>query len=69
MDFADVSPVKALFWTAVINGILAPFLLFGILKIATDYKVMNGQMSSRVGKAMVAFTTVAMFLAGVMLWL
>jgi Mn2+/Fe2+ NRAMP family transporter len=69
MDFANVSPVKALFWTAVINGILAPFLLVGILKIATDYKVMNGQMSSRLGKAMVAFTTVAMFLAGVMPWL
>ncbi|MGH7499060.1 MAG: divalent metal cation transporter [Gemmatimonadales bacterium] len=29
MDFAQVSPVKALYWTAVINGLLAPFLFGG----------------------------------------
>jgi len=31
VDFLKVNPVKALFWTAVINGVLAPFLLVGIL--------------------------------------
>src|SRR4029077_17482913 len=30
MDFANISPVKALYWTAVINGVLAPFLLVAI---------------------------------------
>lgn len=41
LDFAKVSPVKALFWTAVINGLLAPFLLVGILLVACDPKIMN----------------------------
>ena len=57
MDFTNISPVKALYWTAVINGVLAPFLLLGILIIASDVKVMNGQTSSILGKAVVALTT------------
>jgi Mn2+/Fe2+ NRAMP family transporter len=35
--------VKALYWTAVINGLLAPFLLVAILVIAWDKKLMQGQ--------------------------
>jgi len=68
MDFTNISPVKALYWTAVINGVLAPFLLLGILIIASDPKVMNGQTSSILGKTVVAVTTVAMFIAAIMLW-
>ncbi len=30
LDFADVSPMKALYWAAVVNGVLAPFLLIGM---------------------------------------
>jgi Mn2+/Fe2+ NRAMP family transporter len=57
--------VKALYWTAVINGLLAPFLLVGILIVASNRKLMQGQPSSRVGYAAVAITTVAMFAAGI----
>src|SRR5229473_2910749 len=42
MDFMKISPVKALYWTAVINGVLAPFLLAGIVMVAADSKLMNG---------------------------
>jgi Mn2+/Fe2+ NRAMP family transporter len=42
MDFINVNPVKALYWTAVINGLLAPFLLTGILLVASDRKLMRG---------------------------
>jgi NRAMP (natural resistance-associated macrophage protein)-like metal ion transporter len=68
MDFTNISPVKALYWTAVINGVLAPFLLLGILIIASDAEVMNGQTSSTLGKVVVGLTTVAMFIAAIMLW-
>ena len=68
MDFTNISPVKALYWTAVINGILAPFLLLAILIVASDGKVMHGQTSSMLGKVVVLITTVAMFIAAVMLW-
>ena len=45
LDFAGVNPVKALYWTAVVNGLLAPFLLVGILVVASDKKLMQGQPS------------------------
>ena len=64
MDFLGVSAVRALYWTAVINGLLAPFLLLGILHAATDRKLMRGQPSSWLGRVVVGATTVAMFLAG-----
>jgi NRAMP (natural resistance-associated macrophage protein)-like metal ion transporter len=65
LDFAGINPVKALYWTAVINGLLAPFLLVAILVVAADKKLMQGQPSSRLGWTVVAITTVAMFAAGV----
>jgi NRAMP (natural resistance-associated macrophage protein)-like metal ion transporter len=65
LDFANVNPVKALFWTAVINGLLAPFLLIGILAIACDRKIMKEQCSSRLGRFVVALTTLAMFGAAI----
>ena len=65
LDFIGINPVKALYWTAVINGLLAPFLLVAILIVAADKKLMRGQPSSRLGWVVVALTTIAMFAAGV----
>ena len=65
IDFANINPVKALFWTAVINGLLAPFLLVGILIAASDRKLMNGQPSSILGRAVVAVATIIMFGAAI----
>lgn len=65
LDFVGVNPVKALYWTAVINGLLAPFLLVAILIVAADKKLMQGQPSSRLGWIVVAIATIAMFAAGI----
>ena len=65
MDFLGISAVKALYWSAVINGLLAPFLMVGILHAATDPVLMRGQPSSRLGRAVVGVTTMAMFAAGI----
>jgi NRAMP (natural resistance-associated macrophage protein)-like metal ion transporter len=65
LDFIGINPVKALFWTAVINGLLAPFLLVAILIVASDKKLMQGQPSSRLGWIVVVFATVVMFAAGI----
>ena len=61
MDFLNINPVKTLFWTAVINGVLAPFLLVGILVVASDRKLMQGQPSSWLSRIVVAATTLLMF--------
>jgi NRAMP (natural resistance-associated macrophage protein)-like metal ion transporter len=65
IDFLGIDPFKALFWTAVINGLLAPFLLIGILMISDDKKIMHGQTSSRLSRITVIATTVLMFGAAV----
>ena len=61
MDSLNINPVKALFWTAIINGVLAPFLLVGILIVASDSKLMQGQPSSWLSRIMVGIITLAMF--------
>lgn len=63
LDFFDVNPVRALYWTAIVNGLLAPFLLLGILAIACDRKCMQGQPSSMVTRVIVAVTALLMFVA------
>ena len=61
MDFLKINPVKALFWTAVINGVLAPFLLVGVLVCASDRKLMEGQPSSWISRIAVGIITLVMF--------
>lgn len=65
LTFTNLDPVRALYWSAVINGLLSPFVLLTILVVAIDSKLMNGQPSSYAGWLAVAFTTVAMFIAGI----
>ena len=64
MDFAGINPIKALFWTAIINGLLAPFLLVGILIAAADRKLMKNQPSSWLSRIVVGITIFVMLGAG-----
>jgi NRAMP (natural resistance-associated macrophage protein)-like metal ion transporter len=65
MDFLKVNPVRALYWTAVINGLLAPFLLVAILIAATSRTLMKGQPSSIASAVVVSIATLLMFGAAI----
>jgi Mn2+/Fe2+ NRAMP family transporter len=65
LDFAHVNPVRALFLTAVINGVLAPFLLVAILIVACDDKLMQGQPSPGLSRWAVGITALVMFGAAI----
>ena len=65
MNMFKVDPIKALFWTAVLNGLLAPFLLIALLLVATDKRIMHTQTSSRTTRWVVGVTTVVMFGAAI----
>ena len=65
LTFTSIKPIDALFYTAVINGVLAPFLLVGILAVACDRKIMHGQPSSWLGRIVVGVTAAGMFAAAV----
>jgi Mn2+/Fe2+ NRAMP family transporter len=63
MDFTDVNPMKTLFLTAIVNGVLSPFLLIAILVVASDPEVMRGQPISILSRVVVGFTAFAMLAA------
>jgi NRAMP (natural resistance-associated macrophage protein)-like metal ion transporter len=68
LTFTKIHPVDALYWTAVINGVLAPFLLVGILLVASDRKIMVGQPSPLIARVVVGLTTAGMFAAAIALF-
>jgi NRAMP (natural resistance-associated macrophage protein)-like metal ion transporter len=63
--FGGVNPVRALYWSAVINGLLAPFLLIGIVLLAADRKIMQSQPSPKLNLAIVSLTVLLMLGAAV----
>ncbi len=65
LDFLNVNAIRILYWSAVINGLLAPFLLVAILILASDAKTMHGQPSSRLSRVVVGLTTILMFGAAI----
>jgi Mn2+/Fe2+ NRAMP family transporter len=65
LNFAKINAVKALYWSAVLNGLLAPFLLLGILLVASDQRLMLNQPSSLLGRVTVGLTTLVMFGAAI----
>ena len=65
LDLLHVDPIKALYWSAIVNGVLAPFLLVALLLVSNDKRIMNGQPSSPVTRVVVILTTIVMFGAGV----
>ena len=60
IDFANINAIKALFWSAVLNGLLAPFLLTAILIVVTDRKIMRNHPAPLAMTMLVAVTTCAM---------
>jgi NRAMP (natural resistance-associated macrophage protein)-like metal ion transporter len=65
LNYLKINPVKALFWTAILNGLLAPFLLVGILILSSDKKLMHEQPSSKLSWSVVLITTLVMFAAAI----
>ena len=65
LEAFHVSAMRALYWSAVVNGLLAPFLMFGILLVARDRKLMREQPSSRMSLFAVGAATLLMFGAGI----
>ncbi len=68
IDFAGINPISALFWTAVINGVVAPPLLVVVMLVANNKRVMgertNGRWTNIVGwcaTAVMLAAAIAMF--------
>jgi NRAMP (natural resistance-associated macrophage protein)-like metal ion transporter len=67
INFVGISPMRALFWTAVINGFLAPPLLVIIMLIANNKTVMGNRVNRPWENVLGWACTAAMFAAAVAL--
>lgn len=69
IDFSPLDTITALYWTAVLNGLLAPPLLVLVLLIANNRAVMGDRTNSRTLNLLGWATTVAMSAAALgLLW-
>ena len=65
INFVGINPISALFWTAVINGFLAPPLLVIVIFIANNKKIMGKRVNGRWSNLLGVLTTVVMFAAAI----
>jgi Mn2+/Fe2+ NRAMP family transporter len=64
-DLAKFGAVPAMYWSAVVNGLLAPVLLAVIYFVATDARLMRGSPVPRVSRVILAAACLFMVLAGI----
>jgi Mn2+/Fe2+ NRAMP family transporter len=67
INFIGINPINALFWTAVINGFLAPPLLVVIMLVANNKTVMGKRVNSKGSNILGWLTTAVMFAAAIAL--
>lgn len=65
INFLDIDPMKALIYAAVVNGIVAPVVMFLILRLASNKKIMGKWANRPWSSAIGWLTTAAMAVSGV----
>ncbi len=69
INLSGMNPIKALYYTAVLNGIVAPPLLLMIMLISNNQKIMKNKVNGPASNAMGWITTIAMSIAALALLL
>ena len=64
-NFIGFNPIQALYWSAVINGLLSPFLLGGILLVMCDKAIMPSENAPLHSKFILGLTMLLMFGAAI----
>ncbi len=67
INFVGINPISALFWTAVVNGVIAPPLLVVIMLIANNPKIMGDDRNGPITNALGWLTAAVMGVAAVAL--
>jgi NRAMP (natural resistance-associated macrophage protein)-like metal ion transporter len=65
LNFVGIDPIKALIYSAIANGLVAPFILFFIVRISSNRKVMGHWRNKPLTTAIGWITTSVMAVAGV----
>ena len=65
INFVGINPIRALFWTAVLNGVISPPLLVVIMLVANNKKVMGKRVNGRFANIGGWTATIVMFSAAI----
>jgi Mn2+/Fe2+ NRAMP family transporter len=65
INYIGINPIDALFWTAVINGFVAPPLMVLIMLISNNRKIMGERVNGRGLNALGWIATLLMFAAAI----
>lgn len=65
LNFLGINPIKALIWSAVLNGLIAPVVLVFIMLISSNRKIMGEWANGPVTKIVGWLTTILMTIAGI----
>lgn len=65
MNFVGIDPIKALIYSAVGNGIVAPVVLYFVVRLSSDKEVMGPHTNSRAANWVGWITVIAMAVAGI----
>ncbi len=68
INFVGINPIKALIWTAVLNGLITPPIIAIMLLVANNRKIMGKYVNSRVSNILCGATVAFMTIAGVLLF-
>ncbi|HEY4477798.1 MAG TPA: divalent metal cation transporter [Candidatus Paceibacterota bacterium] len=65
LNFIGLHPIKTLIYSAVLNGIISPIMIFFILRISSDSNIMNGYKNNRITNIVGWFTFLVMSLVSI----
>jgi Mn2+/Fe2+ NRAMP family transporter len=65
IDLLGINPIKALIWSAVGNGVVAPIMLFFIMRMAGDKKLMGHRINKTSTSIVGWLITAVMAVSGV----
>ncbi len=65
LNFIGIDPIKALIYSAVVNGIVAPVILVTILLLSSNKKIMGDKVNHPIVTIMGWFITIIMIITGI----
>ena len=69
MNFLGINPIQALVYASVINGVVSVPILFVIMKIANDKKILKENTNGRITNVIGWITFVIMAIATIIMFI
>ena len=64
LNFIGINPIKALIYSAIANGLVAPFILYFVVRLSSNKRVMGVWVNRRLTTVIGWVTTIVMAVAG-----